>query len=144
MNYKMLHPLKIVIILILLVQSTSVLAQNDKVEALRVAFISKKLELTTTESEKFWPVYNEYNDKIKAIRKNLRLSFKKGLDNMSDKEMEDLYVVEIKSKQAEAEQFKEYSDKLKLIIGTKKTLKLRIAEVEFKKEIIKTIQEKSD
>lgn len=144
MNYKMAHQLKIVIILFLLLQSFASLAQNDKVEALRVAFISKKLELSNTESEKFWPVYNEYNDKVKAIRKNLRQSFKKGVDNLSDKEMEELYLLEIKSKQAEAEQFKICYDKIKVIIGTKKTLKLHLAEEEFKKEIIKTIQEKSD
>lgn len=146
MNYKMPRQLKIVIVLFLLLQGFKSVAQNDKdkVEALRVSFISKKLELSSNESEKFWPVYNEYNDKIKAIRKNLRQSFKKGVDNLSDKEMEELYLLEIKSKQAEAEQFKLYYDKIKLIIGTKKTLKLHLAEEEFKKEIIKTIQEKSD
>ena len=123
----MLHQLKIFIVLVFALQSYAGVAQNDKdkVEALRTAFIGKKLELTTNEGEKFWPVYNEYNDKIKAIRKNLRQSFKKGVDNMSDKEMEELYVVEIKSKQAEAEQFKLYYDKIKLIIGTKKTLKFK-------------------
>ncbi|MDX2174618.1 MAG: hypothetical protein SFY56_16050 [Bacteroidota bacterium] len=142
----MQRQLKIVIIILLLLQGFVSFSQNDKdkVEALRVAFIGKKLDLTTNESEKFWPIYNEYNDKIKAIRKNLRQSFKKGIDNMSDKELEELYVLEIKSKQAEAEQFKLFNDKIKVIIGTKKTLKLRVAEEEFKKEIIKTIQEKSD
>ena len=130
----------------LLLQSFVYVAQSDrdKVEALRVAFIGKKLELTTNETEKFWPVYNEYNDKVKALRKNVRQNFKKGVDNLSEKELEDLYQLEVKSKQAEAELHKTYSDKIKAIIGTKKTLKLHIAEDEFKKEIIKTIQDKSD
>ncbi len=138
--------LKILIFLVLLLQSATFFSQNDKdkVEALRVAFIGKKLELTTNESEKFWPIYNEYNDKVKAVRKNVRQSFKKGVDNMSDKDMEELYQLELKSKQAEADLYKTYTEKIKVIIGTKKTLKLRVAEDQFKKEIIKTIQEKSD
>lgn len=138
--------LKIIILLFLLLQSVVYVAQTDrdKVEALRVAFIGKKLELTTNEADKFWPVYNEYNDKVKALRKTVRQSFKKGVDNLSEKELEDLYQLEIKSKQAEAELHKAYNDKIKAIIGTKKTVKLRIAEDEFKKEIIKTIQDKSD
>ncbi len=138
--------LKIIILLFLLLQSVVYVAQTDrdKVEALRVAFIGKKLELTTNEADKFWPVYNEYNDKVKALRKTVRQSFKKGVDNLSEKELEDLYQLEIKSKQAEAELHKAYNDKIKVIIGTKKTVKLRIAEDEFKKEIIKTIQDKSD
>lgn len=138
--------LKVLIFLVLLLQSATFFSQNDKdkVEALRVAFIGKKLELTTNESEKFWPIYNEYNDKVKAVRKNVRQSFKIGVDNMSDKEMEELYQLELKSKQAEADLYKTYTEKIKVIIGTKKTLKLRVAEDQFKKEIIKTIQEKSD
>ncbi len=138
--------LKILIFLVLLLQSATFFSQNDKdkVEALRIAFIGKKLELTTNESEKFWPIYNEYNDKVKAVRKNVRQSFKKGVDNMSDKDMEELYQLELKSKQAEADLYKTYTEKIKVIIGTKKTLKLRVAENQFKKEIIKTIQEKSD
>ena len=138
--------LKILIFLVLLLQSATFFSQNDKdkVEALRVAFIGKKLELTTNESEKFWPIYNEYNDKVKAVRKNVRQTFKIGVDNMSDKDMEELYQLELKSKQAEADLYKTYTEKIKVIIGTKKTLKLRVAEDQFKKEIIKTIQEKSD
>ncbi len=142
----MKRQLKIFALLFLLLQSFVFLAQKDKdkVEALRVAFIGKKLELTINETEKFWPIYNEYNDKIKALRKTVRQSFKKGVDNMTDKELEDLYQLEVKSKQAEAELHKVYADKIKAILGTKKTLKLRVAEDEFKKEIIKTIQDKSD
>lgn len=118
--------------------------EKDKVEALRVNFITKKLELTTAEAEKFWPVYNEYNDKIKAVRKNLRQSYKKKTDNLTEKDAEELYYLEIQSKQAEADLHKQYSEKIKAIIGLKKLVKMRIAEEEFKREIINSIKEKSD
>jgi len=38
------------------------------IEALKVAFISKELELTPDEAQKFWPVYNQYSKEIKATR----------------------------------------------------------------------------
>lgn len=116
----------------------------DKIEALRVSFISKKLELSTIESEKFWPVYNEYLDKIKAIKKNLRQHYKQKNDGLSDKDAEELIALEIQSKQAEADLFKFYSEKLKTIIGSKKLVQLHLAEEAFKREIIKTIKEKVD
>ena len=121
-------------------------AQNDKdkIEALRVTFITKKVELNNSESEKFWPIYNEYNDKVKAIKKNLRQSYKKGVDNLSEKEAEDLYQLDLKSKQAETEIHSQYAQKIKDIIGVKKFVKLRVAEEEFKIEIIKNIKDKSD
>ena len=38
------------------------------IEALKVAFISKELELTPDEAQKFWPVYNQYSKELKATR----------------------------------------------------------------------------
>lgn len=124
--------------------STIAQTDKDKVDALRVAFVTKKLSLTNAEADKFWPVYNEYNDKVKAVRKNLRQSYKKDIDKLSEKELEELFQLTIKSKQAEADLAKLYYDKIKAIIGLKKTALLHLAEDEFKKEIIKNIQDKSD
>jgi hypothetical protein len=42
---------------------------GEKIEALRVAFISKELELTPAEAEKFWPIYNEYANELKTLKK---------------------------------------------------------------------------
>lgn len=40
------------------------------IEALRVAFISKELQLTPDEAQRFWPVYNQYSVELKTIRQN--------------------------------------------------------------------------
>lgn len=137
---------KYLYIFIWLILSVAASAQKDKdaVEALRMEFVGKRLDLSKAEADKFWPVYNEYNDKIKLLRKNFRQSFKKPVDALSDKEIEELYLLDIQTKQAEAELYKVYRDKLKLIIGAKRMLKLITAENDFKKEVIKTIQDKSD
>lgn len=126
--------------------SVCAFSQKDKdaVEALRVEFVGKRLELSKAEADMFWPVYNEYNDKVKVLRKNFRQSFKKPVDALSEKEIDELYLLDLQTKQAEAELYKNYRDKLKLIIGTKRMLKLIAAENDFKKEVIKTIQDKSD
>lgn len=119
-------------------------SEKDKVEALRIAFISKRVELTAAEAEKFWPVYNEYNDKLKAIKKNLRQSYRKKAETLNEKEAEELYYLDLQSKQAETDVHKAYSEKIKGIIGVKKVVRLRVAEEEFKREIINSIREKSD
>ena len=142
----MYRTLNILIFLLLFCRIQSAFAQGDKdkIEALRVSFITKKVELSNSESEKFWPLYNEYNDKIKAIKKNLKQSFRKSPETLTDKEAEELYQLDIKSKQAEVDIHKLYSEKIKTIIGAKKYIKLRNAEEEFKREIINSIKDKSD
>lgn len=117
-------------------------AQRDKIEELRASFLLKKMELNTSESEKFWPVYNDFQDKLKVLKRNLRMSYRNLPANFTDKEAEDVLALENKSRAAEAELHKVYKEKIKAIIGPKKLVKLQMYEEEFKKEVINAIKEK--
>lgn len=135
--------LKYIFVILLLAFGMPVLAQpdkQDKVEALKVSFITQKVNLTTQEAQSFWPVYNEYTDKIKFARRNFRRAYNDVPDFKTDAEAESYLNAELKLKQTELDLHKEYFEKFKKIIGAKKTGLLRKAEEEFKKEIIKTIK----
>lgn len=43
-------------------------ADGDRVESIKVAYITKELNLTPDEAKNFWPVYNNYVDEIKQAR----------------------------------------------------------------------------
>jgi hypothetical protein len=66
---------KFLLILILLSQSFAfVKAQDDnpdtkqdRIQALKIAFITQKLQLTSEEAQRFWPVYNNYENDIKQV-----------------------------------------------------------------------------
>lgn len=118
------------------------LAQRDKIDELRSTFTANHLEFSSAESEKFWPIYNELQDKRKALKKNLRQSLKSLSPNLTDKEAEDIINLENKSAAADAELTKTYNDKLKLVIGAKKLAKLKVVEEEFKLEVLKAAKEK--
>ncbi|HWB63743.1 MAG TPA: hypothetical protein VG603_09555 [Chitinophagales bacterium] len=45
---------------------------NDRIEALRVAYITQQLNLTPEEAQKFWPVYNAYRSDLKTLMQNFR------------------------------------------------------------------------
>lgn len=44
--------------------------KQQDIEALKVAFISKELNLTPEEAQKFWPVYNQYTNELRTIVKD--------------------------------------------------------------------------
>lgn len=52
--------------------STTVQAQQardgERLEALKIAYLTKKLNLTTEEAQRFWPVYNQYIADMKKVR----------------------------------------------------------------------------
>jgi hypothetical protein len=41
---------------------------GGRVEALKIAWITKKLDLTPEEGQKFWPIYNQYSKEIRKTR----------------------------------------------------------------------------
>lgn len=43
---------------------------NNRTEAIRIAFITRQLNLTPQEAQKFWPVYNAYMDELRGVRKS--------------------------------------------------------------------------
>jgi nitrate reductase assembly molybdenum cofactor insertion protein NarJ len=45
---------------------------GERLEALKVAYLTKKLNLNTEEAQKFWPVYNEYIADMKKVRQENR------------------------------------------------------------------------
>ena len=116
-------------------------SKKEKIEALRVAFITQKLNLTTDESQKFWPVYNEYQDKLRASRKEFR---SQSNTFTTDKEAQDYLDAELLLKQREYSLYKEYYEKIKKTIPLKKVAQLREAEEDFKKELLKQLQGKSN
>jgi Spy/CpxP family protein refolding chaperone len=65
--------------------------KKEKIKALKVAYITEELNLTSEEAQKFWPIYNTYDDKqFDLHHKKMRSIINKfedgGLDKLSEKE----------------------------------------------------------
>ncbi|HMR57494.1 MAG TPA: hypothetical protein PLM56_12120 [Cyclobacteriaceae bacterium] len=114
----------------------------EKINALRIAYISEKLGLTTTQAEKFWPVYREFSDKRKDLRQELigaRKQLKQGEDPDKDAA---LIKLGLELKQRELDLEKTYSDRLLKVITAQQILNLRKAEGDFQQMIRDQIQQR--
>ena len=51
-------------------------ADDDKntgrIEAMKIGWLTKKLNLSPEEAQKFWPIYNQYTAEIRSTRKEAR------------------------------------------------------------------------
>jgi hypothetical protein len=45
---------------------------EEKIQAMEVGYISQKLNLSTEEAQKFWPIYNEYKKDINQVLRNYK------------------------------------------------------------------------
>ena len=140
--------MKNLIFTLILLTSFSIFSQEskaDKVEAMKVGFITNKLELTAKEAQTFWPLYNEYNSKLEKLRKTKRSDFeelKNKSENLTDKELEAFINEVFSSKQKELDLQKEYYEKYAKVLPVKKVAMLYQAENQFKRELLRKIKEK--
>lgn len=47
-------------------------SRENVLESLRIAFLTRQLELSPAEAEKFWPVYNKYHGDIRRVAQEHR------------------------------------------------------------------------
>mgnify|MGYP003572295253 CR=1 FL=1 len=120
------------------------LSKKEKIERLKIAFITKELDLSVEDSEKFWPVYNEMEKKIgeeKKARKKTANELKENLETLSEDEIKTKTTSVLDNDIKMAELKKEYNDKIATIIGYKKATKLLSLEARFKRELLKKLNE---
>ena len=118
--------------------------KKDRVEALRVAYITRHVSLTGSESEKFWPLYNEYHAKLRASKRAARQVYRQYSETMTDDEIMAQSNAELASYQAEADVHKLYANRIRAVIGPRKYMRLRIAEDQFRKEMLRTLRKRDD
>ena len=113
--------------------------KQEKIEELKIAFITKELNLSPQEAQKFWPVYNEMGGKLKAEKKKQRVINKELRENRStysESQFRNKSGAIMNSEIRCAELKKSYHDKIGGVIGYKKATKLLSLEHRFKKELL--------
>ena len=146
MKTKILFP-----IIFLLVASLSISQgfkeKREKVKALKVAYITEQLELTTDEAQKFWPIYNAFDEKQSELRHEKMRAildrFKPGnVEKLSEKDASNSLIQMEKIEEDLFNLKKKFIKDLQGVISAKKIIKLKKAEEDFNRELLKQMREK--
>ena len=122
-------------------------AQNpnrERIDAYRIGFFTKKMNLTSDEAEKFWPAYNDFqsqrNDLQKERINNVR-DFNQNGANLSDKELTEIGDNLANSFTKESEMAQTFHSKLKEILPPDKVIRYYQAENQWKVQLLNQLQE---
>jgi hypothetical protein len=124
-----------------------VIAQNpamEKLNAYKIAFFTRRLNLTPQEAEKFWPVYNEYQNKriqIQTDRARMNREVNQNELNMSEKEMIETADKLISLEVQEAALAQEYHKRFKEILTPQKVIRLYQAENQYRQQLLNELRE---
>ena len=117
--------------------------KKEKIEAIKMAYLTEEIELTVAESQAFWPVYNELQEKEHELRDKQRTGLKKlAGEEPSEKEVEKMLYSLMDIHIAIEELRKSYLDDFIEVIGAKKTVQLLRAEKEFGRRMMERMKGK--
>jgi hypothetical protein len=127
-----------------LVAQTARTERQDNLQQQKVAFFTEHLQLNATESTRFWPVYNDYQnrrDKIIRDRNTLLRYFESNKGNMTDAEAGELITKYLGFQQQETELLESYTRKFQEILPAKKVMRIYQVELDFKKWLLENLRQ---
>jgi hypothetical protein len=142
--------MKVTYLILLLISSAYAFAQPDqrnreKMEAYRIAFITDKLDLSSAEAEKFWPVYNEFEKQMRELKRKQR-ELAKEINSNTDKTdaiAEKRIQQQLSLRSQEHELVKKYIPEFKKVLPAYKVAILLTLDEQFKQEVIRQMQGKN-
>lgn len=122
-------------------QSERMKEKKEKIKALKVAFLTTELDLSPSEAEKFWPVFNAFEEKQFELKHQKMSAFirkiKDGtIDQMTEKEAS-AFLTQIESNDEEIFALrKKLTATLRTILPATKILKLKKSEEDFNRKLL--------
>lgn len=142
--------MKHLFLIILLFTNTILFAQPqsqqnkfERIHAAKVSYITDRLHLTADQSARFWPVYNQYDDALKSLRKEYFDKYTNsktlpGSEAESRKYVEDDFAFQ----EAQLALKKKYRDEFQKVLSAQQLAQLYQAERDFKKLLVQELQER--
>ncbi|MDN3665738.1 sensor of ECF-type sigma factor [Algibacter miyuki] len=133
-----------ILTLFILLFSVSVIAQHkdddrEKIQALKVSFITEKLDLSAKEAQAFWPIYNAYGENSRKYKyqdmRNIRKEIKDNISTLSDAKAKELLDKFVEAENNLHQERVNLITNLKKIISPKKIILLKATEDDFNRKL---------
>jgi hypothetical protein len=148
MNIKKLLPILLLFVSFnFYAQGESMKEKKEQIKALKVAFFTTELDFTTNEAERFWPIYNTFDDKQFELRHQKMKTYMRrmndgSLDKITEKEA-NAFLAQIED--TEEELFllrKKFMQNVRTILPAVKIVKLKKAEEDFNRKLLQQYRNK--
>ncbi len=140
---KKLIPTITILLLILIISPVAgQVRQRDvlaRIQARKKAFFNEKLQLTSRESDQFWPVYDDYTNRKQLINKqrnSLIAYYVQNEKNLNDIEMTDTLEKLLKFQRQETALMEVYTARFKKFLPDSKVIRIFVAELQFKRLLL--------
>lgn len=119
----------------------------EKYKAMKVSYMTEKLELTPQEAQQFWPIYNEYEKKLFEFHRHRREVENKVKENYSvysEDEFRKISYEMVDQFREEYNLIKEYNEKFLKVLPAKKVVMIGPIENDFRFMMIRDFRDKEN
>lgn len=114
--------------------------KREQIKTMKIAFLTSELDLSVSEAEKFWPVYNAFEEKEFELKHLKMRSFIKrlrdGKEKLNEKEASVL-LSQIENNEEEVFLLrKKFIGNLKVILPASKIIRLKKSEEDFNRKLL--------
>ncbi|TMM28848.1 sensor of ECF-type sigma factor [Polaribacter aestuariivivens] len=116
---------------------------REKIKALKVSYLTAELQLSSSEAQKFWPIYNVHEEKMDNLRNKWRVDIKNkikdagNLEGLSEAEAKKLVLMNEDLGKKMILEKEDFLKKVSKFLPYKKILKLHISEKEFARKLMR-------
>lgn len=110
---------------------------RERIEAQRVSYITTQLDLTAEESAAFWPIYNEFKEKEREKRREMRPE--KDAMSLTDEEARKILEQQLVLESDLIDLKREYLERMSDVISPKKVVRLSQVEMEFNRGVLERL-----
>lgn len=121
--------------------------RQEQMKAAKIGFITRELNLSEEEAQKFWPVYNKFDNEREAHRRKmlaLRLDANESGEKPNAKEAEEAVEQYLQLRQEEVDMEKKFYQSVKKVLPAEKVALLFQAEKRFQRELLRNLQQRRE
>lgn len=112
---------------------------DERIQAMKAAFITERLRLTPQEAQQFWPLYNEFEEAERELRQAYRPD--RPIEEMSDAEAMEFLNRNLEMEEKLIDLRRRYIGRFQEILPARKIALLKKVEEEFKRELLRRMRE---
>jgi hypothetical protein len=145
-KFKTMKRIVLFLVIIILCPVSRSAAQNPNLEKLnsyKIGFFTKRLNLNPEEAEKFWPVYNEYQNQrnqLQLEKMKLNRTFNQNGSNLDNRQLEEIGDKYVDCIVQESTLAITFHKKLKTVLTPAKVITYYQAENQYKIQLLNELQ----
>ncbi|MBU1368091.1 MAG: hypothetical protein KJ578_03705 [Bacteroidetes bacterium] len=117
------------------------------IEAVKIGFFTRQLQLTTEEAKRFWPAYEAYQAALTAQKEARRSAIRKAetpLENLSESEINQLIDARLEQAHTALEARTDFVAELRTFLPPLKVVRYFKAEEAFRQKVLERIRDRRD